>query len=147
MTVSPVMRTSTDERETTGRRLGVALSLGYLELSEYEDRLAAAMTARSAADLARLTADLPVDRLRRHDPVLRARRARSARLGVRAHLVGYLALAVLVTAVWLTIALTAGVWYPWFVWPVLGGGLGVLGHAIPVRLALAHQFPRMVQGM
>jgi hypothetical protein len=136
MTVSPVMRTSTDERETTGRRLGVALSLGYLELSEYEDRLTAAMTARSVVDLARLTADLPAGELRSHDPALLARRARYARLGVRVHLVAYLAMAVLATVVWLTIALTAEVWYPWFIWPVLGGGLGVLGHAIPVRLVL-----------
>ncbi|WP_250009292.1 DUF1707 domain-containing protein [Actinoplanes sp. M2I2] len=132
----PILRTSTDDRERTGRRLGAALSLGYLDLAEYEDRLTAAMTARSTADLARLTADLPVDALRRHDPVVRARRARHARLGVRVHLAAYLAMAVLVTGIWLTIALTAGAWYPWFIWPVLGGGLGALGHAVPVRLAL-----------
>ncbi|MBL7256363.1 DUF1707 SHOCT-like domain-containing protein [Paractinoplanes lichenicola] len=137
-----MMRTSTDDRERTGRHLGVALDLGYLDLTEYEDRLAAAMTARDAGELARLTADLPADELRRRDPQARARRAGHARLGVRIHLAAYLAMAVLVTGIWLTIALAAGVWYPWFVWPVLGGGLGVLGHAIPVRLALAKNVSR-----
>lgn len=136
MTISPVMRAGTDERERTGRRLGVALSLGYLDLAEYEDRMAVAMTAGSAGDLARLTADLPMDQLRRNDPQVKARRARNARLGVRIHLAAYLAMALVVTGIWLAVALSAGVWYPWFVWPVLGGGLGVLGHAIPVRLAV-----------
>lgn len=131
-----MMRAGTDERERTGRRLGVALGLGYLDLAEYEDRMTAAMTATTTADLTRLTADLPADQLRRHDPQTRARRASHARLAVRIHLAAYLAMAVVVTGIWLAVALTAGVWYPWFVWPVLGGGLGVLGHAIPVRLAL-----------
>jgi fatty acid desaturase len=134
MTSTALQRAGTADRERTGRHLGVALSLGYLTLDEYEDRLARAMAANTYDTLHRLTADLPVDQLRRHDPQARARRAHAARLGVRIHLAAYLAMAVLVTGVWLTIALAAGAWYPWLIWPILGGGLGVLGHAVPVAL-------------
>ncbi|GAB2626839.1 hypothetical protein Aab01nite_79770 [Paractinoplanes abujensis] len=139
MTVTTVQRSGTAERERTGRRLGVALSLGYLDLTEYEDRMATAMRAGTVAELDRLTADLPLAELRRHDPETRARRARHARLGVRIHLAAYLLMAVVTAGVWLTVALAADVWYPWFVWPVLGGGLGVLGHATGVRMALRQQ--------
>ncbi len=136
MTVDTVLRAGTADRERTGRQLGVALSLGYLTLTDYDDRLARAMTATTAADLAHLTADLPRDQLSRHDPQTRARRAAGARLGVRIHVAAYLAMALVVTGVWLTVALTAGVWYPWLIWPLLGGALGVLGHAVPVHLVL-----------
>ena len=134
MTTDTVMRAGTGDRERTGRHLAAALSLGYLTLDEYEDRLDRAMSSATTVDLDRLTADLPVDRLRRHDPQTRARRIAAARLGVRIHVGAYLATTVLVTGIWLTIALTAEVWYPWLIWPILGGGLGVLGHAVPVRM-------------
>lgn len=135
MTTGTVLRAGTADRERTGRRLGVALSLGYLSLDEYEDRLARAMATSTTGELDRLTADLPLDQLRRHDPRARERRVAAARLSVRIHVAAYFAMAVVVAGVWLTVALTAGVWYPWLIWPILGGGLGVLGHAIPVRLA------------
>jgi hypothetical protein len=39
--------------------------------------------------------------------------------------------------VWLAVGLTAGAWYFWPVWPILGAGIGVLGHALPIRHAFA----------
>jgi hypothetical protein len=33
------------------------------------------------------------------------------------------------------VGLTAGAWYFWPVWPILGAGIGVLGHALPNRIA------------
>ena len=42
---------------------------------------------------------------------------------------------VIVLAVWLTVGLTAGAWYFWPIWPILGAGIGVLGHAVPIRRA------------
>ena len=35
--------------------------------------------------------------------------------------------------IWLALAIAVGAWYFWPVWPILGGGLGVFSHAIPVR--------------
>ncbi len=40
---------------------------------------------------------------------------------------------VIVLAVWLTVGLTAGAWYFWPIWPILGAGIGVIGHALPIR--------------
>ena len=40
---------------------------------------------------------------------------------------------VIVLTVWLAVGLTAGAWYFWPVWPILGAGIGVLGHALPYR--------------
>ena len=43
---------------------------------------------------------------------------------------------VIVLTVWLAVGLTAGAWYFWPIWPILGAGIGVISHAIPVRLAV-----------
>jgi hypothetical protein len=56
-------------------------------------------------------------------------------MSVRIHLAAYLTMVVIVLTVWLAVALTAGAWYFWPIWPILGAGIGVLGHAIPIRLA------------
>jgi hypothetical protein len=42
---------------------------------------------------------------------------------------------VTVLTVWLAVGLTVGSWYFWPVWPILGAGIGVLAHALPIRLA------------
>ena len=42
---------------------------------------------------------------------------------------------VIVLRVWLAVGLTAGAWYFWPMWPILGGGIGVASHVIPVRFA------------
>jgi hypothetical protein len=52
---------------------------------------------------------------------------------VRWHLAGYLTMVVIVLTVWLAVGLTAGAWYFWPIWPILGAGIGVLGHALPMR--------------
>jgi hypothetical protein len=33
--------------------------------------------------------------------------------------------------------MTAGAWYFWPIWPILGGMIGVMSHAIPVRAVTA----------
>jgi hypothetical protein len=57
-------------------------------------------------------------------------------MSVRLHLAGYLTMVVIVLTVWLAVALSAGAWYFWPIWPILGAGIGVLGHAIPIKLAM-----------
>ena len=125
------------DRELTANILGQALTEGYLDLPSYENRVQAAFAAQTAAELRALTADLPVARLRRNDPRRRAARQSAARLSVRLHLSAYLTMVVIVLVVWLAVGLSAGAWYFWPIWPILGAGIGVVGHAVPVRLVTA----------
>jgi fatty acid desaturase len=129
------VRAGDRDRETTANDLGQALAQGYLDMPEYERRVQAAFAAQTNAELRQLLADLPVGHLRRSDPRRRAARRRAARMSVRLHLAAYLVMVVIVLTVWLAVALSAGAWYFWPIWPILGAGIGVLGHAIPVRVA------------
>lgn len=127
------MRAGDREREQTANQLGQALAQGYFALDEYESRLQATFAAHTTDELRELVADLPLDRIRRNDPARRQARQRAARRGVQIHLAAYLAMVVIVLTVWLVVCLTAGAWYFWPVWPILGAGIGVLGHALPIR--------------
>ncbi len=131
------VRAGDRERQRTADHLGSALAQGYLEMAEYETRLQAAFAAHTTAELGALVADLPLAQLRRNDPRRREARRRAARRGLQFHLAGYLAMVVIVLAVWLVVGLTAGAWYFWPIWPILGAGIGLVGHALPTRFAFA----------
>jgi hypothetical protein len=131
-----VIRAGDREREQTANLLGQALSQGYLDMAEYERRVQTAFVTHTTAELRELVADLPLAYLRRTDPRRRAARHRAARMSVRLHLAGYLTMVVIVLTVWLAVGLTASAWYFWPIWPILGAGIGLLGHAIPIKLAL-----------
>lgn len=136
--VHPVdTRAGDREREAAAGDLGQALAQGYLEMAEYEDRVRTAFAAQSTAELRALLADLPVHQLRRNDPRRRAARHAAARMSVRLHLAAYLLMVVVVLTVWLAVALSGGTWYFWPVWPILGAGIGMVSHAVSVRLALS----------
>lgn len=126
------IRAGDRERERTATDLGQALAQGYLPMAEYEDRLGRAFAANSAGELEALVADLPVARLRHNDPRRRAATLRAARLSARIHLGAYLAGSLLMLGIWLAVGLGAGTWYFWPVWPILGWGIGVGAHVIPV---------------
>src|SRR5262245_22629490 len=130
---APAVRAGDRERERTASQLGQALAQGYLAMDEYETRLQVAFAAHTTAELWALAADLPLDRIRRNDPRRQAARQRAARRGVQFHLAGYLAMVVIVLTVWLAVGLTAGAWYFWPIWPILGAGIGLIGHALPIR--------------
>ena len=127
------VRAGDRDRERTANQLGQALAQGYLVFDEYESRLQATFATNTTGELRQLVADLPLARLRRNDPQRQAARQRAARLGVRIHLGAYLAMVIIVLTVWLAVALTAGAWYFWPVWPILGMGIGVVSHAVPVH--------------
>lgn len=127
------IRAGDREREKTANQLGSALAQGYLDMNEYETRLQAAFAAHTTAELRVLVADLPLAQLRRNDPRRQEARRAAARRSVQIHLAGYLAMVVIVLTVWLAVGLTAGAWYFWPIWPILGAGIGVLGHALPIR--------------
>src|ERR1700759_5344209 len=130
------VRAGDRDRKRPANQLGQALAQGYLVFDEYENRLQAAFAAHTTTDLRQLVADLPLGQLHRNDPQRQAARARAARLGVRIHLAAYLAMVVIVLTVWLAVGLTAGAWYFWPIWPILGAGVGLLSHAIPIRFAV-----------
>jgi hypothetical protein len=97
--------------------------------------LQAAFGAHTTAELHQLVSDLPLAQLRRNDPSRQAARRKAARRGVQIHLAAYLAMVLIVLTVWLMVGLTAGAWYFWPIWPILGAGIGVLGHALPIKFA------------
>ena len=125
------IRAGDRDRQRTANQLGQALSQGYLAMDEYDTRLQATFAAHTTAELRQLVADLPVAQLHRNDPQRQAARRRAARLGVRIHLGAYLAMVVVVLTVWLVVGPTAGAWYFWPIWPILGAGIGVVSHAVP----------------
>ena len=130
---STITRVGDHDRTATADVLSQALAQGYFDLAEYETRVQAAFGAQTAEELRRIVADLPVAHLRRTDPRRIAARKNAARASVRLHLGAYAAMVVIVLTVWLAVALTAGAWYFWPIWPILGGAIGVVGHALPVR--------------
>ncbi|MEU6429857.1 DUF1707 domain-containing protein [Microbispora sp. NPDC046973] len=130
-------RVGAAERDRAVELLGDAFGAGYLTKEEFDERLDVAARARHRTELDALLADLP-PRLRtsRERALRRARKARAARLGVRIHAGAYAGMSLLMVAVWLVVGRATDVWYPWPIWPILGWGVGVLGHAIPVTLAV-----------
>ena len=131
-----IIRAGDRDREKTANMLGQALAQGYLDMPEYERRVQTTFATHTTAELRELVADLPRAHLRRTDPQRRAARQRAAKMSVRLHLAGYLTMVVIVLTVWLAVALNTGAWYFWPIWPILGAGIGVLGHAIPIKLAM-----------
>lgn len=128
-------RVGRPERDRIIALLSEAVSADYLTLAEFEERSQRAALARNRADLDVLIRDLPPDLLHRIGrDERRARTTRAALLGVRIHVGVYLAASIFMIALWLIIAVATGAWYPWPIWPILGWGVGVLGHAVPVTL-------------
>ena len=120
------------EREHTADSLGLALTQGYLTMRDYEGRLHETFAAQTTAQLDQLLADLPVAQLRRNDPRRRAAQHNAAKLSVRIHFAAYLAGTLLMLGIWAAVGFGGGGWYFWPVWPIMGWGIGVASHAIPI---------------
>ena len=120
-TADPEVRIGDAERDRVIDQLADHHAAGRLTLAEFEDRMAAASTARTGADLAVLTSDLP------SPPAPPAPRspARPAvrRLQLDPAVRTYLAVMALLWLIWLV----TGADYPWPIWPMLGWGIGVAG--------------------
>lgn len=106
MTPRRDLRASDADRDGTVAALRSHAAEGRLELAELEERLEAAFAARTHAELAALTSDLP--------------RRESRHPGPRpSELRPYLAVMALLIAIW---AVT-GAGYFWPLWPMLGWGV------------------------
>jgi hypothetical protein len=108
-------------------------------MPEYERRIGVAFTVSTMGELRGLLSDLPVAELWRNDPKRREARVAAARMSVRLHLAGYLLMVVVVLTVWLAVGLSAGAWYFWPIWPILGAGIGVAAHTAAIKLAVANR--------
>ena len=73
----------------------------------------------------------------------------------RSHLVSYLIVNGAITAIWLVIAITSGAWFPWFVFPILGWGIGLAFHAwaaygpppaVPTEAQISAEMGRIQRG-
>jgi fatty acid desaturase len=66
-----------------------------------------------------------------------------AKIGFRQHLLFYLIVNFFLFIVWLVIALVVGggAWFPWFVFPLAGWGIGIILHAYETYGA-THQYAR-----
>ena len=128
----PRVRIGDAERDRVIDQLADHHAAGRLTLAEFEDRMAAASTARTGADLAVLTADLPAPPAPRSPARPAARRPRLDP-AVRT----YLAVMALLWLIWLVTWRVGGADYPWPIWPMLGWGIGVAGkhRRDPVRPA------------
>ncbi|CAA9481103.1 MAG: hypothetical protein AVDCRST_MAG45-176 [uncultured Solirubrobacterales bacterium] len=114
-------RASDAERERVVELLRVASTEGRLSVDELEERTADALAARTRAELAPLTRDLP------GEPA-RSRPRRSATRPGRAlghEIAAYLAVNLILVLVWAA----TGADYFWPMWPMLGWGLGIAKHA------------------
>ena len=132
----PGDRAGDHDRQKTAARLGQALAQGYLQMDEYDRRVQAVFQTHTTGELKELLADLPLDRIRRADPRRRAARIAAARRGVRIHLGAFVAMAAVVLTVWAAVAVTTSASYFWPIWPILGGAIGLVSHALAVRPAV-----------
>ncbi len=55
-----------------------------------------------------------------------------ARIAFHRHLASYLIINAFIILIWLIVALTSGgsAWWPWFIFPLVGWGIGLAFHAV-----------------
>jgi Flp pilus assembly protein TadB len=137
-------RIGTAERESAAALIADAAAGGYLDTDEFTERSAAAYAARTRGELDRILTDLPPTWLKAREATRRRERhIAAARAGMRWHLGGYVAGSLLMIVIWLAVGVSAGAWYPWPIWPILGWGIGVFGHVLPVRHAVRRGVARV----
>jgi class 3 adenylate cyclase len=131
------LRASDADRERTVAALRDHFGAGRLSDDELTERIAGAYEAKTLAELDGLTLDLPspesalpVTASPRRAPAQRARTKTGSVLAksVRIHATIYVLVNVMLIAIWAA----SGGGYFWPIWPMLGWGIGLGGHAAPL---------------
>jgi hypothetical protein len=128
VTMASVMRVSDLDRELGARRLCEAASAGLLGVAELEWRLGRVFSAATRGQLEAVLVDLPVPRVVRPSPV---------GLWLRAHIAAFAVVIGGLTAIWAA----AGFGYFWPIWPMIGWGMVVSGHACSAHFLKAAEDP------
>jgi hypothetical protein len=134
----PDVRVSQAERDEVAAVLARHYADGRLSLDEYEERVAAALAARTGHDFEPLLADLPTQRR----PDVRPRRGRTAQ---RSPVPAWSPVRVVAVAAVIALAVTSGLWALWLLWPalVLTGSCGrSYGRSVAYR---SHHRPAVTQ--
>lgn len=114
MSEQSTLRVGDAERSAVASRLSEAHAEGRLSLTEFDERVRDAWAARTAAELAPLTSDLPTPS---PVPAGPERPARRADAGLRAAVAVWAAVSLLNVAIWLAVSVGVGEpVYPWWVW-------------------------------
>jgi hypothetical protein len=116
------LRVSDRERDLAARRLRDAASTGALSVTELDWRLHRVLGAATRGQLEAELLDLPTQRPRRRSWVRR---------WLRAHIAAYAIVNGGLTAIWAA----AGFGDFWPVWPMIGWGMMIAGHAYAVSEA------------
>jgi hypothetical protein len=116
VTMASVTRISDLDRELAARRLCDAASTGVLGVAELEYRLDRVLSAATHGQLEAVLLDLPAPRHVHGSPVRR---------WLQAHLGAFVIVNSGLVAIWAA----AGFGYFWPVWPLIGWGMVIAGHA------------------
>lgn len=117
------VRASDSEREYVARIMQAATAQGLLTLDETDERMAAIYAARTRAELAPMTADLPDGGRRLMENTPEARTV--ARVGLIRHAITVAVVAVLLVGVWFV----TGASFFWPAWPLAFMAFSLIGHA------------------
>lgn len=118
------LRVSTQDRLEVVGVLEEALALGYLDLSEFEERSEKALDARSADDLVVLTEDVAGVKDSREARVRKRTKAEKAHREARESLLTFLSVLVVLVTVWGASSVASGeLAYFWPLWVLLGWGV------------------------
>jgi hypothetical protein len=118
----PDLRVSQAERDDVAAVLARHFADGRLTVEEYEERVGAALAARTGRDLEPLLADLPAA----DPPSARARPAGPRRQPRPFRVAAFPAARVVAVVAVVVLAIATGPWALWLLWPalVLTGGCG-----------------------
>lgn len=108
------VRISDADRHSVAERLRAAHDEGFIDLSEFDERVAEVWRMRTRGDLTRVTRDLPAPGRVRRDGLVFADSAGGVTMKVLAII--WMCLTAVAVSGWGIVALTTGVEYPWFLW-------------------------------